>query len=213
MQEIILSIIMGLGLSAACGFRVFVPLLVVSMAAHSGHLTLGESWLWLGSDAALILFGTATVIEICGYYLPVVDHFLDVISAPAATVAGSIVAAAFFVDMSPLLKWTLAIIAGGGSASVIHLTKSAARALVSGSTLGTGNWLVSTGEMAVSGVMSAASVFLPFLALFILICLLGIGTWVYKKVPWRFFRRKCRCLPCEKRPEIAEFCSQNNQKS
>lgn len=187
MQEILLSVIMGLGLSAACGFRVFVPMLLISLAERSGHLTLSEGWMWLGSDAALIVFATATVVEIAAYYIPVLDHFLDVLSAPAAAVAGTIAAAAVFVDMSPMLKWTVAIIAGGGSASLIHAAKMAGRALISGTTLGTGNCLVSTGEMVVSAGVSAASMLMPILAIFILLILGSMVAWVYHKI---FCRKK-----------------------
>ena len=85
-MEMFLSILIGLGLSAACGFRVFIPLLVMSLASRSdvGHLTLGDGFAWIGSDAALIAFGAATVLEIAGYYIPWVDNLLDaVIGLPA----------------------------------------------------------------------------------------------------------------------------------
>lgn len=177
MEQILLSIAMGLGLSAACGFRVFVPMLIVSLAARSGHLTLNDQWMWLASDPALIVFCTATVLEICAYYIPVIDHVLDVASAPVAVIAGTIVAAALFTDISPFMRWTLAIIAGGGAASVTHVAKAAARTMVSIPTFGTGNWLVTTGEIVTATAMSLLSIILPIIGVLLLI-VAGIVTFI-----------------------------------
>lgn len=180
MMEIILSIALGLGLSAACGFRIFVPMLLMSVAARSGHLTLGDSWMWLGSDAALLVFASATVLEVCAYYIPVVDHALDVISAPVAIVAGTVASAAVFVDMSPLLKWTLAIVAGGGAASLTHAGKTLARTVVSLPTLGTGNWIVSTGEIVSAAGVSILSMVVPVVGFFLLLLLGIVGVVIYR---------------------------------
>ena len=90
-METVLSLLVGIGLSAACGFRVFVPLLMVSISAMSGHLVLAPGFEWLGSLPALIAFSVATCLEIAGYYVPWVDHLLDSVSTPAAVVAGTAV--------------------------------------------------------------------------------------------------------------------------
>src|SRR5437879_3587681 len=121
-METILSFLIGIGLSAACGFRVFVPLLVMSVANHSGHLTLTPGFQWIGGDAALIAFSVATVLEIAAYYIPWLDHLLDTIATPAAIIAGTIVTAAMVGHMSPFLKWGLAVIAGGGAAGLVQGT-------------------------------------------------------------------------------------------
>src|SRR5579859_1441024 len=117
-MDTLLSVCIGIGLSAACGFRVFVPLLVMNIASLSGHLTLAHSFEWIGSYPALIAFSVATCVEIAGYYIPWVDHALDTIATPAAIVAGTLVTASVVSDMSPFLKWTLAAIAGGGAAGL-----------------------------------------------------------------------------------------------
>src|SRR5262245_64569506 len=105
-MESFLSFLVGVGLSAACGFRVFVPLLVVSIAAQTGHVHLASGFDWMGSTAALIAFATATALEIAAYYIPWVDNLLDMVASPAAVVAGTIVTASLAADMSPFLKWT-----------------------------------------------------------------------------------------------------------
>src|SRR6266480_1903126 len=109
-METFLSVCLGIGLSAACCFRIFVPLLVMSIAALSGHLSLAHGFEWIGSYPALIAFSVATCLEIAGYYIPWLDHLLDTIATPAAIVAGTIVTASIVTDVSPFLKWTLAII-------------------------------------------------------------------------------------------------------
>jgi hypothetical protein len=111
--EIVLSVLVGVGLSAACGFRVFVPLLVISIASKTAHLSLAPGFDWMGSWPALVAFSLATALEITAYYVPWLDNLMDSIATPAAIVAGVIATAACIGDMSPFLKWTLAVIAGG----------------------------------------------------------------------------------------------------
>src|SRR5436190_19684327 len=126
-MEIFLSLCLGIGLSAACGFRVFVPMLIMSIASLSGHLSLAHGFEWIGSYPALIAFSVATCLEVAGYYIPWLDHLLDTIATPAAIVAGTIITASMVTDVSPLLKWTLAIIAGGGAAGMVQGTTVLAR--------------------------------------------------------------------------------------
>src|SRR6478672_10642799 len=128
-MEFLLSICIGIGLSAACGFRVFVPMLVMSIAANSGHLHLSPAFAWIGSPAALVAFGLATALEIGAYYVPWLDHFLDTLATPAAIVAGTIITASMVTGVSPFLKWTLAVIAGGGMAAAVQGTTVLARGL------------------------------------------------------------------------------------
>src|SRR3954468_22937556 len=134
-----LSICVGIGLSAACGFRVFVPLLVMSIASLSGHLSLAHGFGWIGTYPALVSFAVATCFEIGGYYIPWLDHLLDTLATPAAIVAGTVVTAAMVGKMDPMLKWTLAIIAGGGAAGIVQGTTVVARAASTVTTGGLGN--------------------------------------------------------------------------
>ena len=120
MTESILAILIGLGLAASCGFRVFVPLLVVSLAARSDYLDLAEGFSWMASDAALLATLIATGIEIAAYYVPWLDNLLDTIASPAAVVSGTVLFAACVTEFDPFLKWSLALIAGGGSAAVVQ---------------------------------------------------------------------------------------------
>ncbi|HPK72658.1 MAG TPA: DUF4126 domain-containing protein [Vicinamibacterales bacterium] len=87
------SLGLGLGLAAACGFRVFVPLLVLSVGAHAGYVPLADGWQWMGSAPAMIAFACATVFEVLGYCIPWVDHLLDLVATPAAVAAGMVTSA------------------------------------------------------------------------------------------------------------------------
>jgi hypothetical protein len=163
-MELAISICLGLGLAAACGFRVFVPLLGISLAALSGHLSLADGFDWLGTWPALACFLTATMLEIGAYYIPWLDNALDSIATPAAVVAGTIATASVVGDMSPLLKWTLALIAGGGTAGVIQAATVLVRGGSTASTGGVANWLVATGEWIASVCATALSILMPLLA-------------------------------------------------
>lgn len=175
----LLSVALGIGLAAACGFRVFVPLLFVSIAAKAGKLTLASSFQWMGTDAALIAFAIATALEVGAYYVPWLDNMLDTIATPAAVVAGAIISASVFTGMDPFLRWGLAIIAGAGAAGVVQTASVVTRAASTASTGGFGNFLVATGELILSVV---ASLLAPFVALVLVVCLaIYVGRKAWKR--------------------------------
>jgi hypothetical protein len=185
-SETLLGIAVGIGLSAACGFRVFVPLLVMNLAALTGHLHLAPGFEWTGSYYATVAFGTATVVEVLAYYIPWLDHVLDLISSPAAIIAGMVVTASVVMDISPFLKWTLAIIAGGGAAAIVQGVTVTLRTKSSALTAGAGNVLVSSAELAGSIITALLAIIVPILCLilFALLCIFVI--W---KAGRLFFRR------------------------
>jgi hypothetical protein len=176
-METFLSICLGLGLSAACGFRVFVPLLVISIAAISGHLHLSPGFEWLASYPALVALSVATVLEIAGYYVPWVDHLLDTIATPAALIAGTIVSASVLTDMSPLLQWTLAAIIGGGAAGVVQATTVVTRGASTATTGGLGNPIVATLELAGATALSIFAMVAPVLAVVLFATLASVLVW------------------------------------
>lgn len=183
-MELLLSLCIGLGLSAACGYRVFVPLLGISIAASSGHVSLPEGFAWIGSEPALVAFAAATVLEIAAYYVPFVDNLLDTIATPAAVVAGTVVMSSFAADMNPFLKWSLAIIAGGGTAGFFQGATVLTRSTSTAVTAGMGNFLVSSTETAISAALTLLALFAPLLAAVSVVVLLVL---LVKKV-----RRKGR---------------------
>lgn len=180
--EILFSVFLGVGLAAAAGFRVFLPLLVLSLAGFYDVIPLNESWEWAGSLTAVITLGVATLVEIFGYYIPWFDNALDTIAVPLAAVAGTAVMMATVSDLSPVVTWALAIIAGGGTAAAIKGNVSAVRLTSSATTGGLANPVVSTVETGTSTVMSLLSVFIAPLA-FVLVLVIFFGIYkFYKKL-------------------------------
>lgn len=172
-METLVSIGLGIGLSAACGFRVFVPLLIASIAGLTGWLPLASDGLnWIGTWPALIVFATATVLELLAYFIPWVDNIMDSITTPAAVVAGVLVSASTMVDLPPLMRWTVALIAGGGIAGLIQGTTVLARVKSSTLTAGIGNPVIAIGEFIGSVITSLLAILVPVVTLALI--LLGV---------------------------------------
>ncbi|WP_299126118.1 DUF4126 domain-containing protein [uncultured Winogradskyella sp.] len=180
--ETIISVFLGVGLAASVGFRVFLPLFALSLATYFGKWDLNESWLWIGSSTAVITLGIATLVEIVAYYIPVVDNALDTIAIPLATIAGTAVMVSTVADLSPVITWALAIIAGGGTAAAVKSSTSATRLGSTVSTAGFANPLVSTIETATSIVMSIVSIFLPIVAIILVAFIFYMIYKLYKKI-------------------------------
>jgi hypothetical protein len=162
--DLALAVAMGVGLAAAVGLRVFLPMLVLSIGAYTGHLTLSSGLAWLGTPAALVMLSVAAVSEILAYYIPGVDNALDVIAAPAALIAGTVVSAAVLTDVPPMVRWTTAVIAGGGAAGVVHGLTSLLRAKSTVMTVGLGNHAIATGELAGALIVSLLALAAPLAA-------------------------------------------------
>jgi hypothetical protein len=174
--DALVGFFVGLALSAAAGFRVFVPLLLTGSAARLGYLELTTDMAWLASDAALVALATATVLEVSAYYVPWLDNLLDTVATPTAVVAGVIAWAAVTPELSPLLRWTLAVVAGGGAAGIIQSGTTLLRLHSSAFTAGLGNPVVATGELAGSVSLSVLAVLAPVLAaVLVLLVLVGLG--------------------------------------
>jgi len=182
-KETITAILLGIGLSASCGFRVFVPMLIASIAAKMGFLPVNESFAWLSSNTAIACFGAATVFEIAAYYIPFVDNILDTISTPLAIGAGTLLSASVFPVDSDLFRWVMALIIGGGAAAAIQGSSSLVRLTSSGTTGGTGNFVVASGENLAAVGTPILSMIVPIIIglIFILIII-----WISK----RFFKAR-----------------------
>ncbi|MDH3745896.1 MAG: DUF4126 domain-containing protein [Acidobacteriota bacterium] len=166
-MDTLVSVCLGFGLSAACGFRVFVPMLFISLAANSDVLTLGPRFGWIASTPALIALAVATLLEIGAYYIPWLDHLLDTVASPAAVVAGIVASASVITGMDPYLKWTLAVIAGGGIAGSVQALTTGVRGASTLTTAGFGNPIVSTLEAGGSIFYSILAIVAPLVATFL----------------------------------------------
>lgn len=174
-MELALNIALGIGLSAACGFRVFVPFLVASVAALTGTLPLSTEFQWIATIPALIVFGTATFLEVLAYYIPWLDNALDTIATPIAMVAGTLIAASVVTELSPLLRWALAIIAGGAAAGVVQGATALLRTKSTLTTAGMGNFVVATVELVGAFVTSLLSLLFPLLTVALIVLLVYVA--------------------------------------
>lgn len=173
MEQSLVSVFLGLGLSAATGFRIFVPMLVINLAARGGFLALSPKFVWMESTEALIAFGAATVLEIGAYYVPWLDNLLDTVATPAAVVAGMVATASVVTGMDPVMRVILAVIAGGGLAGAVQMTTAGGRQISSVATAGLGNPILSTLELAGSLGLSLLAVLAPvFAGLIVLLTLI-----------------------------------------
>lgn len=180
--ELILSLCLGVGLAASSGFRVFVPLFALSIAAYFGVIPLTQNWLWLGSTAALVILGVASIVESVSYLVPFVDNLLDTIAVPLAGLAGTMVMAASVADLSPAATWALAIVAGGGAATAVKATSAATRAVSTATTAGTANPVIGMAETGTAIGLSALAIFAPVLAVAALAGGLVFMIWLMMKL-------------------------------
>jgi hypothetical protein len=181
-SETVISLFLGLGLAASVGFRVFLPLFALSLAAYFNVWELNDSWQWIGSVAALITLGVATVVEIFAYFIPWVDNVLDSMAVPLAAIAGTAVMVSTVAGLDPVVTWSLAIIAGGGTATAIKGAGATTRLASTATTGGVANPLVSVVETGTAVVVTTASIFAPFLAVVLVIIILFIIFKIYRKL-------------------------------
>ena len=177
-MELLLGISAGLALSTAAGLRVFVPLLITSAAARLGFLTLTPGMSWLGSDAALIAFVTAAVVEVAAYYVPWLDHLVDIAAGPAAVTAGIIEMAAVTPELPPLVRWTIAVLAGGSVAGLAQLGTTLLRLKSSALTAGLGNPVVATTELIGAVALAVLALVAPILGAVVVVAFL---VWITRR--------------------------------
>jgi|SRR5688572_1425962 len=171
-SEAILSLGIGIGLAAATGMRVFVPLLVLGVGARMEWLPVSDGFQWLSSWPAIVAFAIAAVLEVGAYYVPLIDNFLDLLAAPLAVTAGVVATAAVTTDLPPMLRWSIAIVAGGGTAGVVQTVMSVVRLKSTALTAGFGNFLVATFELIASLVASILAILAPVIAILAVIVIL-----------------------------------------
>ena len=171
----------GICLAAACGFRTFVPLLCLAIASRAGVLSLDVQHAWLASTTALVVLASAAIAEVAAYYVPFVDHALDVIATPLATVAGVLAMFTSIGGDHGVLGWLIALLLGGGMSGAVQLTTVKARALSTGFTAGLANPLVATTELVSAVVLSGLAILAPVLAVVIATSLLWL---LWRTVRW-----------------------------
>ena len=171
--QILLSLSLGLGLAAACGFRVFIPPLMMGVGSRLDLYKLEGSFVWVNDTWAIAIFAVATLLEIGGYFIPWIDNLLDAVATPAAIIGGIFVTSASLEgELDPSAQWTLSVIAGGSVSGVIQLGTVATRAISTGTTGGLANPIISLLEAVASILCILISLFLvaiiPIVILFLI---------------------------------------------
>lgn len=169
LPEILLAGAAGLGLAAAVGLRVFAPMLLVGLAARAGYLPLAGGFDWLSSDIALVMLGVAALAEIAAYFIPFFDHLLDSLSGPVAVAAGTLLMASTLIEMAPWLRWVLALVAGGGTAGLVHAGTSGLRLGSTATTGGLANPAFAGLELGAAGVLAVLAIFAPLVGLLVVL--------------------------------------------
>ncbi|XZG71782.1 DUF4126 domain-containing protein [Chitinibacteraceae bacterium HSL-7] len=173
----------GVALAAASGLRVFLPLLGLACAAQLGLITLRPELVWLATPEALIALAIAALLEVGAYFIPWLDHALDVALAPLAAAAGTLMMGASLPDLPPIVGWTVALLAGGGLSTLVHAGSSGVRAAVSLPTAGLANPLVALGEGIGAVALTVLALTVPLLALV-------VAVWLV----WRVSRKTLKRL-------------------
>ena len=190
--ESLIGIALGIGLAAATGFRIFIPLLLVGLAARFDMLPLGDGFQWLATTPALLTLGTAAVLETLGYYIPGVDHALDVLAGPATLLAGVVASAAVMTEIPPAVMWPVAVIAGGGAAGLTKGSTALLRAKSGVATGGLANPVVSTVETIGATGIAILAIAVPVLCFVAVVVLLW---WVARKAGRLLFGRRNQPQP------------------
>ena len=181
-MESLISMALGIGLAAAAGFRVFVPLFALSLASYFNVWPLNEQWQWLASPFALMILAAACIAEALAYLIPWFDNLLDTLAVPLAGVAGTAVMASTMADLNPAVTWALAIIGGGGAAAVIKGVNAGGRAVSTATTGGAANPIFSIWETVSAAFMSFLAIFFPLLAVIAVIILAFIMYKIWRSV-------------------------------
>lgn len=189
-EALIPSVLLGLGLAASTGLNTFLPLLLLASAAHFGYLDaqhlLNGNFAWVKSDAAIGTLAIATVVEILGDKIPVVDHGLDVIGTFARPLVGAFAAASVFSGGDPGTAAIAGLIIGAPIAFGFHAAKAGTRAGSTATTGGLGNPVLSFIEGVAAVGMTLAAIAFPWIMPLILLVVALALIAIYRKVRRHF---------------------------
>lgn len=176
-MDFVIAICVGVGLSAACGLRVFLPMLLLSAAAKLGVLDLADGFSWVASWPALVAFGVASVLEVGAGHILWVDHAVDVLAAPCAIAVGTLAMATQLDAAQPLIGWAGTLAAGGAIGGTIaggvKLLGATTRVASTASTGGLANPIIAGVETLGATVLSILSIVLPIVAGVLLIAIVA----------------------------------------
>lgn len=182
-STVVTGLCMGLALAATCGLRAFLPLFVVSLLSHLGHIELSDGFEWMSSTSAVAGLGAAVLLELLADKIPVVDHVLDTVAVIVKPLAAMIAAASVMTELDPMLSTVVGLVLGGTMAQGVHLVKAKLRLLSSALTATVANPFLSIIEDVLALMATILAFLLPVLLFVaaVLVSLWGFRTWIGRR--------------------------------
>ncbi|HEX6748293.1 MAG TPA: DUF4126 domain-containing protein [Longimicrobium sp.] len=177
---------LGVVLAATAGLRAFLPVFSASLAAWMTDLPLPGNLAWLERPQTVLIFGVATLLEILGDKIPVVDHALDAVQVLTKPVLAVLAATPFLYQVAPEYSVAIGILLGAPLALGVHSAKATARLGSTATTAGVGNPLLSIAE----DVAAVASIILGFLAPLLALVLMAVTIFFIVRLALRVRRRR-----------------------
>ena len=180
---LVTGLCMGLALAATCGLRAFLPLFVVSLLSHLGHIELSDGFEWMSSTSAVAGLGAAVLLELLADKIPVVDHVLDTVAVVVKPLAAMVAAASVMTELDPMLSTVVGLVLGGTMAQGVHLVKAKLRLLSSALTATVANPFVSIIEDILALMATILAFLLPVLIFVaaILVSFWGFRAWIGRR--------------------------------
>jgi hypothetical protein len=175
-----LALATAFGLSTAAGLNAYIPLFIVALLSRvSSLITLSEPYDALSSWWVIGLLALLMTMEILVDKIPAADTANDVVHTFIRPAAGALLFAAStkVIGLHPILAALCGVILAGG----VHAAKTGARPVVTATTAGVGNPVVSTIEDIVAFVTSLLAVIAPYVVGFLLLTGLLIFLWWYER--------------------------------
>ena len=171
-MDVLVATATGIVLAASAGLRAFMPLFAAGVAARTLGWDLAPRMQWLSSDAALLVFGIATVVEVVADKIPLLDHALDAVHTILGPIAGAVAGLSVWLHFPPVVAAVLALVIGVPVAGGVHVFAATARIKSTVLTGGSMNPVASLIEDVLSVGAIALAVLVPLIALALVVALL-----------------------------------------
>jgi hypothetical protein len=176
----------GVVLAATAGLRAFLPVFSASMVAWLTHLPLPANLAWLEKPQTILIFGVATLLEILGDKIPVVDHALDSIQHFTKPALAVFAATPFLYQLTPEYSVAIGILLGAPLALGVHSAKATARVGSTVTTAGMGNPVLSV----VEDVAAIGAIVLGFIAPLLALVVAAVLIFLLARFALRVRRRR-----------------------
>ncbi|HMM40971.1 MAG TPA: DUF4126 domain-containing protein [Thermomicrobiales bacterium] len=183
------ELLTGLGLAMPAGLNAYIPLLAIALAdRYTGLIQLAAPYDAVASPWAIAIIGVLLGIEIIADKIPIVDHINDLIQSFIRPAAGAVLVMAStdaVNSINPVLAMILGLVVAGG----VHTAKSTFRPVVTATTGGVGNPVVSATEDGAAICLSVIALVAPVLIAIAILLAASFALMVLRR------RRRQRASP------------------